>query len=212
MTILNELDNIINSVNFLTETASQSLSRILNHTYSKNGFSLVTPFRKEVSTKENFDNLHKAEKIAKDYGFGFFKVRGFWYETKDNDKSLIEEISLFIPNYKGHDLLDVSKKISNLSILKQDGFIFADGSGKIEYWAKDGEDYRVAATMNKITFDSVKNLLEKLKKKEIVGASARDREKNNNSNMTSGYYFENFWVKPGNSIGAVIFNSDGYIF
>ena len=85
---------------------------MLTHTYSKEGFGIVTPFRKSAGTNRNFELLKDAEDIARSAGFGFFKIRGYWYEENDKTKerTLVEEISLFIPNHEGKNLLDVLKK------------------------------------------------------------------------------------------------------
>ena len=197
---------------FLTEGASQSLSRVLAHTKTKTGFGIVTPFRKEASQKKNFELLSKAEVIARDAKFGFFKIRGYWYEENPDtkEKKQVEEISLFIPNYGGEDLLDVLKKISNLSDPRQDGFIYSH-DGKMELWGKKGDDYNIITEFSKITPSNVEEMLKKIKDGKLVGGSAaRDRGREKLS-TTSGFYFESFWVTPGNSIGAMVFTEQGYI-
>lgn len=195
---------------FLTEAASQSLGRVISHIGSDYGFGVVTPFRKSANISANFKLLDEAESIARKAGFGFFKVRGYWYEEDENKKrTLVEEISLFIPNKKGENLIGVLKDIADLSKPRQDGFIYSDGK-TLQLWEHKGEpEYHVTMSFDKTTTDTIEGLLKKLKDKQIYAGSAiRDRKKEGQA----GFFFESFWVKPESSVGAMSLGKSGYIF
>jgi hypothetical protein len=193
---------------FLSEAASQSLSRVLSHTKSEKGFGIVTTFRREVDADTNFALLGKAEMIARSAGFGFFKVRGYWQEeTGEGEKNLVEEVSLFIPNYGGTDLLGVLKNVARLSSPPQFGFIYSDGK-ILSLWEDRGGNYVSTISFNKISVTTIESLLKRLKSKELEGGSAVKKGKGTGI----AFFFESFWKRPGSMFEAIGFGKRGYIY
>lgn len=94
-----------------------SLSRIWKHIEGDKSFGVISPFRKYYSEKENLERYSELKKIIRDklkLGYieldGGFKEEGEW----------VHEKSLFIPNIKKEDLLNLGEKFDQYSVIYKD--------------------------------------------------------------------------------------------
>jgi hypothetical protein len=94
-----------------------SLSRIWQHIEGDKSFGVISPFRKYYSEKENIERYNDLKKIIRDklkLGYiemdGGFKEEGTW----------VKEKSLFIPNIKKEDLIELGEKFDQYSVIYKD--------------------------------------------------------------------------------------------
>lgn len=115
---------------FLDES---SLSRIMTH-INKDTFGVISPFRKENSDKENNEKYKDLVKKIKEMGYGFIPLKGGYKE----ETGFVNEKSLFIPNIKRKELIDLGKEYKQYSVIHKDKNDFSEigtnknaGIGKI---------------------------------------------------------------------------------
>lgn len=181
----------------------------------EHGFGIVSGFRHENDLTENRKRNKKLAGILKDWGFGFIKVTGGYFEDV-NDKDprwedakptsdpnirkipCIEE-SFIIPMYnvKTHELItdlnDSKTRMISLGLtFDQDSVLVAPpgGNGKAYYISTGHDDSFGTKTFNfsKMTLASVSSEYFTMKEKNINKAFAKRKE------GVGGLRFESAWV------------------
>lgn len=111
-----------------------SLSRIMFHIKNTENFGVISPFRKENSDDENSENYKALAKMVRKLGYGYIELKGGY----DGDEGFFSEKSLFIPNIKRHEIVELGKTFNQHSIISRDKNSFAligtngaSGIGKI---------------------------------------------------------------------------------
>ena len=101
--------------------SESSLSRIMTHIEKTENFGVMSPFRKEVSDKENLDRYKELKVVVREKGYGFIELKGGYQE----ETGFINEKSLFIPNIKKKEMLELGKKYDQHSVIIKDKKAFA---------------------------------------------------------------------------------------
>ncbi len=101
--------------------SESSLSRIMTHIEKTENFGVMSPFRKEVSDKENLDRYKELKEVVREKGYGFIELKGGYQE----ETGFINEKSLFIPNIKKKEMLELGKKYDQHSVIIKDKKAFA---------------------------------------------------------------------------------------
>ena len=105
---------------FKTYIAESSLSRIMTHIKKTENFGVISPFRKEFSNKENLDRYKELKEIVREKGYGFIELKGGYQE----EDGFVNEKSLFIPNIKKNEMLELGKKYNQHSVIVKDSNAF----------------------------------------------------------------------------------------
>ena len=112
-----------------------SLSRILSHIESDRSFGVISAFRGDLSKKENMQRHADLKDQVRQKGYGFIEMRGGY---KEEDGGFVNELSLFIPNAKKRDLMNLGGEYDQDSIIYKDKDSFdlvgtnrATGRGKV---------------------------------------------------------------------------------
>ena len=105
---------------FKTYIAESSLSRIMTHVTKTENFGVISPFRKEFSNKENLDRYKELKEIVRERGYGFIELKGGYQE----EDGFVNEKSLFIPNIKKNEMLELGKKYNQHSVIVKDSNAF----------------------------------------------------------------------------------------
>ena len=92
------------------------LSRVLMHVYKTKRFGVLSPFRKENSDEVNDEKYKELVSIIRSMGYGFIALRGGYV----GDEGFFPEKSLFIPNIKKSDIIELGKKYNQHSVLFKD--------------------------------------------------------------------------------------------
>jgi len=98
-----------------------SLSRILTHIKGNNNFGVILFFRKEIPDKENEDNYKELVSIVRSMGYGFIPLKGGYI----GDEGFFAEKSLFIPNIKRKEIIDLGIKYNQFSVIHKNDNNFA---------------------------------------------------------------------------------------
>ena len=106
---------------FKTFIAESSLSRIMTHINKTENFGVMSPFRKEFSDKENLNRYKELKEVVREKGFGFIELKGGYQE----EEGFVNEKSLFIPNIKRKDMLELGKKYDQHSVIVKNKNSFA---------------------------------------------------------------------------------------
>lgn len=93
-----------------------SLSRILTHIEKTKSFGVISPFRKENSDKENEENFKELASTVRKMGYGYIQLRGGY----NGDEGFFAEKSLFIPNIKRNEIIELGKKYNQHSVIHKD--------------------------------------------------------------------------------------------
>jgi len=94
-----------------------SLSRIWQHIEGDKSFGVISPFRKYYSEKENLERYNELKKIIRDrLKLGFIEMEGGFKEEGE----WVHEKSLFIPNIKKEDLIEIGEKFDQYSVIYKD--------------------------------------------------------------------------------------------
>jgi hypothetical protein len=106
-----------------SEIYESSLSRIWQHIEGDKSFGVISPFRKYYSKKENMERYNELKKIVRDkLKLGFIEMEGGFKEEGD----WVHEKSLFIPNIKKEDLIDLGEKFDQYSVIYKDSNEFIE--------------------------------------------------------------------------------------
>ena len=125
--------NILQDKPILTEANLSSIIRKINK--DDNVIAIITPFRKELPSRENEDNFTKIKGEVSSHKWGFLQLNGGWMENKVN---MVHEKSIFIEvNSEYEDSLfsfckETAKKYN------QDGFIFKSKTKPFGVYLKNG--------------------------------------------------------------------------
>jgi hypothetical protein len=98
-----------------------SLSRILTHIEKTQQFGVISPFRKENSDKENEENYKELASKVRELGYGFIPLRGGY----TGDEGFFAEKSLFIPNIKRGQIVELGIEYDQHSVIHKDRNDFA---------------------------------------------------------------------------------------
>lgn len=105
--------------NYINES---SLSRVLTHIKGNNDFGVISPFRKENPDIKNKENYKELISIVRLMGYGFIPLKGGYV----SDEGFFAEKSLFIPNIKRKELIDLGIKYNQFSVIHKDKNNFAE--------------------------------------------------------------------------------------
>ena len=108
-------------LSFKTYIAESSLSRIMTHVEKTENFGVMSPFRKEFSDKENLERYKELKEIVREKGYGFIELKGGYKE----EDGFVKERSLFIPNIKKKEMMELGKKYDQHSVIVKDKQAFA---------------------------------------------------------------------------------------
>jgi len=103
-------------LSFKTYIAESSLSRIMTHVEKTENFGVMSPFRKEFSDKENLERYKELKEIVREKGYGFIELKGGYQE----EDGFVNEKSLFIPNIKKKEMMELGKKYDQHSVIVKD--------------------------------------------------------------------------------------------
>ena len=111
----------LNIKKFISETVKEvlkesSLSRIWKFIEEDKGFGVISPFRNEYSKEENLQRYKELKTKVREAGYGFIELRGGFNE----EGTLVEELSLFIPNVSKKDILGWGKEYDQYSVIYKD--------------------------------------------------------------------------------------------
>ena len=98
-----------------------SLSRIMTHVTKTENFGVMSPFRKEFSDKENLEHYKELKELVREKGYGFIELKGGYQE----ETGFVNEKSLFIPNIKKKEMMELGKKYDQHSVIIKDNKAFA---------------------------------------------------------------------------------------
>ena len=101
--------------------SESSLSRIMTHIEKTENFGVMSPFRKVLSDKENLDRYKELKVLVRERGYGFIELKGGYQE----ETGFINEKSLFIPNIKKKEMMELGKKYDQHSVIIKDNKAFA---------------------------------------------------------------------------------------
>jgi hypothetical protein len=100
-----------------------SLSRIFTHIrQDKKSFGVISPFRGDLSKKENEERYIELKKAVRTLGYGFIELKGGFKE----ETGFTMEKSLFIPNIKKKELTDLGQKYDQYSVIHKDSNDFLE--------------------------------------------------------------------------------------
>lgn len=99
--------------NYLTES---SLSRVLTHIEKTKNFGVISPFRKENSDKKNEEDFKELSSLVRKMGYGYIVLRGGY----NGDEGFFAEKSLFIPNIKRNQIIELGIRYNQHSIIFKD--------------------------------------------------------------------------------------------
>ncbi len=99
-----------------------SLSRIMTHINNKKTFGVISPFRKDNSKKENDIAYQNLIKLVKDMGYGYIEMKGGYQEST----GFVNEKSLFIPNIKRNEIIDLGIKFEQDSVIHKNNTDFVE--------------------------------------------------------------------------------------
>ena len=108
--------------NFKTYLAESSLSRIMTHINKTENFGVMSPFRKEFSDKVNLDRYKELRELVREKGYGFIELKGGYQE----ETGFVNEKSLFIPDIKKKEMIELGKKYDQFSVIIKDKNTFAE--------------------------------------------------------------------------------------
>jgi len=101
--------------------AESSLSRILQHISSTENFGVMSAYRKEKSDDQNKADHKQLKASVRKRGYGFIELRGGY----DGDEGFFSEQSLFIPNIKRSEIIELGKQYDQHSVIHKDKENFA---------------------------------------------------------------------------------------
>jgi len=104
---INNLDNIINE---------SSLSRIWKHIEEDSSFGTLSPFRKDLTVKENEERYKELKNIIRSLGYGYIELEGGFNE----EGTMVKEKSLFIPKIKKEELIKLGERYNQYSVIYKD--------------------------------------------------------------------------------------------
>ena len=93
----------------------------MTHVQKTERFGVLSPFRKENSDKENEENYKELSSLVRKMGYGYIALKGGYV----GDEGFFPEKSLFIPNIKRKEMLELGKKYDQHSVLHKDKDNFA---------------------------------------------------------------------------------------
>lgn len=93
-----------------------STSRIYHHLTSGKDFAMISAYRSDNTVDENKKLQNQLKKDVRALGYGFIEFISKWVE--DNFSS--DEESLFIPNIKKEEIINLGKKYKQSSIIFND--------------------------------------------------------------------------------------------
>ena len=107
--------------NFKTYLAESSLSRIMHHIEKTENFGVISPFRKGIGDEKNLDRYKELCALVRKMGYGFIELKGGYQE----ESGFINEKSLFIPDIKKKEMMELGKKYDQHSVIIKDKQAFA---------------------------------------------------------------------------------------
>jgi hypothetical protein len=107
--------------NFKTYIAESSLSRIMHHIEKTENFGVMSSFRRENTKEQNLESYKELIALVRKMGYGFIELKGGYQE----ESGFINEKSLFIPNIKKKEMMELGKKYDQHSIIIKDKQAFA---------------------------------------------------------------------------------------
>lgn len=130
--IVNEtMNNKSNLYDYINES---SLSRISKHIEKTENFGVISPFRKSNTDIDNIESYKKLAKDVRKMGYGYIELKGGYV----GDEEFFSEKSLFIPNIKRDEVIELGKKYDQHSVISKNKDSFAlmgtnsiSGVGKI---------------------------------------------------------------------------------
>lgn len=117
----------INIKKFISETVKEvleesSLSRVWKFVEEDKNFGVISPFRNEYSKEENLQRYKELKTKVREAGYGFIELRGGFNE----EGTLVEEMSLFIPNVSKEDIINWGKDYDQYSVIYKDSNEFVE--------------------------------------------------------------------------------------
>lgn len=99
-----------------------SLSRIWKHIEGNKGFGVISPYRSDYSVKENEQRYRDLKSEIRSLGYGFIEMEGGFKE----ESGWVLEKSLFVPNIKRDDLVELGQKYEQFSVIYKDAKEFVE--------------------------------------------------------------------------------------
>jgi len=99
-----------------------SLSRIMQHIQGSNDFGVISPFRNDNTKQQNEQNYKELVQTVRDMGYGFIPLKGGYQE----ETGFVNEKSLFIPNIKRKEIIELGKKYNQYSVIHKDKNDFSE--------------------------------------------------------------------------------------
>lgn len=140
----------LNSKNILRES---SLSRMWQFVEEDKNFGVISPFRNEYSKEQNLQRYKELKTKVREAGYGFVELRGGFNE----EGTLVEELSLFIPNVSKKDIINWGKEYDQYSIIYKDDKEFVEiGTNKFSGVGKILNSFAQSSGKENITLDKNK--------------------------------------------------------
>ena len=125
----------IGKVNRPTNVVNESsLSRVWQHVENRRPFAFVSLSRGDMNSDEKLEAYNKLKSEVRAKGYGFIETKGGYLEKGvdgKEDKDIIDELSLMIPNMKKEDALEIGQ--IDLGYGPQDTILYADGENFLGY-------------------------------------------------------------------------------
>ena len=145
-----------------------SLSRIMTHITKTENFGVMSPFRKEFSDKENLERYKELKELVREKGYGFIELKGGYQE----ETGFVNEKSLFIPNIKKKEMMELGKKYDQFSVIIKDKNTFAEiGTNKNAGINSVQNKFDVGGKRN-ISVDDVGNIFKDFFSRLLKGSHA----------------------------------------
>ena len=160
--------------NFKTYIAESSLSRIMTHVIKTENFGVMSSFRGDNTKEQNLKSYKELITLVRKMGYGFIELKGGYQE----ESGFVNEKSLFIPNIKKKEMLELGKKYDQHSVIIKDKQAFA------MIGTNESPDNHIGKVHNKFDASSIsvetgrnKKDAKKLEKKIESGEELSDEEK-----------------------------------
>jgi len=126
-----------------------SLSRIWQHIQDPSrSFGVVSAFRGEYGRRENEQRHDELKDQVRELGYGYIELEGGYKE----ESGFVEELSLFIPEIRRNDLIELGSYYDQYSVIYKDRNVFEEigtsevaGVGRIiRNFKKEAEDKNIS--------------------------------------------------------------------
>jgi hypothetical protein len=130
-----------------------SLSRIWTYIEEENrNFGIISPFRKSLPSDENESRYIQLKNIIKKLGYGYIEMKGGYKEDGEEDMS--HEKSLFIPEIKKDDLIELGIKFDQDTVIyKNETEFISIGTSKIHGIGRTVDNFQKNGGKDNLFFD-----------------------------------------------------------